>query len=38
VIEILFIAGILMVTAIIAAVQFQSDPDAGVGRDHLPAH
>jgi hypothetical protein len=30
VIEILFIAGTLVVTAIIVAVQFQSDSDAGI--------
>jgi hypothetical protein len=37
VIEILFIAGILVVTTIIAAVQFQSDSRAGVSLDSQPA-
>jgi hypothetical protein len=37
VIEILFIAGTLLVTAIIAFVQLQSESRDGFGIDHQPA-
>jgi hypothetical protein len=37
VIDLLFIVGTLLVTAIIAAVQLQSEPLDNVGFDHQPA-
>jgi hypothetical protein len=36
-IDLLFIVGILLVTAIIAAVQLQNESHEGIGLDHQPA-